>query len=191
MNECKVEDCTKEGSLKGHCRTHYMQIYRNGKVSTYKYHHGMGDTRFYNTWRGMKERSTKKDHALHKYYWDKGVRLYKEWYIFNNFKKDMYKSFLKHVEKHGEKNTTIERIDNSGGYNPDNCKWATNQEQWKNKDNSRLVTFNNRTETLSQWARELGIGPRTLHYRLLNWDFEKAMTLQALDNITRHLFDYK
>jgi hypothetical protein len=49
----------------------------------------------------------------------------------------MYNSYLDHAKKFTIKNTTIERINNDGNYQFDNCKWATRQEQLKNTRRSR------------------------------------------------------
>ena len=54
-----------------------------------------------------------------------------------NFYRDMYNSYLDHAKKFTIKNTTIERINNDGNYQFDNCKWATRQEQLKNTRRSR------------------------------------------------------
>lgn len=55
------------------------------------------------------------------------------WSSYEEFKGDMYKSYLKHLRDFGNKDTTIERVDVNGHYCKDNCKWATWKEQSLNK----------------------------------------------------------
>jgi hypothetical protein len=61
---------------------------------------------------------------------------------------------------------TLERINNDGPYSPENCKWATRSEQAGNKRNNRWITANARTQTLAQWAKELGCNPSNILYRI-------------------------
>lgn len=61
---------------------------------------------------------------------------------------------------------SIERIDNDGPYSPENCKWADRFEQANNKRNNHLITYNGVTQTLSDWARELGLPYSRLKRRL-------------------------
>jgi hypothetical protein len=71
----------------------------------------------------------------------------------------------------------IERIDNDGPYSPKNCRWATRLEQAQNKSNSRLLTANGCTQTMAAWARELGVKPSAVSYRLrAGWTIEQAVT---------------
>jgi hypothetical protein len=52
-----------------------------------------------------------------------------EWKNYQEFKKDMYDSYVKHIQKHGKKQTTIDRLDPYKNYCKENCRWATYQEQ--------------------------------------------------------------
>lgn len=61
---------------------------------------------------------------------------------------------------------SIERVDNSKGYSPDNCRWASVREQANNKSTNRWVEARGQKLTIAQWARVVGIGPKTIRYRL-------------------------
>ena len=104
--------------------------YRNGEVS---------DKRFYRIWQGMNDRCNDPKYIN---YYGRGIVDCKRWNSKNrdgylNFYRDMYNSYLDHAKKFTIKNTTIERINNDGNYQFDNCKWATRQEQLKNTRRSR------------------------------------------------------
>ena len=64
------------------------------------------------------------------------------------------------------KTASIDRIDGSKGYSPENCRWASNVEQANNKKSNVRITYNGQTLTVAQWARIVGIGPKTIAYRL-------------------------
>lgn len=75
-----------------------------------------------------------------KWYHDKGIK--NEWNTFEEFKNDMYDSYLDHVKKFWIKNTSIDRIDWNWNYCKDNCRWATCTEQNKNRYITNYVEYN-------------------------------------------------
>lgn len=180
MKMCKVKDCNRKTVGRGYCNTHYKQWYRHGKVFSYDYYHGMSMTPFYNSWRGINERVKRS-----KTYIQKNISVCIRWKNFHNFKEDMYETYLDHCENNGQRNTTIERINNNKGYSPKNCRWATTFEQGKNKSNSRIVRFRGKTKILSEWARQLGLHHMSIHYRIKNWGIKKALITPKLTNKTR------
>jgi len=73
---------------------------------------------------------------------------------------------------------SLDRIDTNGNYSPDNCKWSTISEQLNNQRRNHRILFNGKTQTLTQWANELGINPNTLQRRIVKYKMEidKAFT---------------
>jgi len=61
---------------------------------------------------------------------------------------------------------SLERVNNMKGYQPGNCIWATPQAQQLNKRTNVHYTFDGMTQTLSQWAKQLGMNPGTVSKRL-------------------------
>lgn len=101
--------------------------------------HALSQTRFYEIWRKMKVRCINLQSPNYIYYGGRGIIVCDRWLKFENFRDDMYESYLRHVEEFGEKNTSIDRFPNQkGNYEPSNCRWATNKEQARNKRNSSL-----------------------------------------------------
>lgn len=139
--------------------------------------HGMSKTRFYVLWTSMKRRCYNPNSLDYVDYGGRGIAVCDRWKdSFENFRDDMYESYLKHVEEFGEKDTTIDRIDVDGNYELSNCRWATWQEQFNNKRDSKYVTYKGETHTISQWERILGISRGSLWNRLihLNYSIEDA-----------------
>jgi len=102
--------------------------------------HWLWQSRFYRLYYTMKWRCIWYGKLGKKYYHDKGIKCL--WNTFEEFKNDMYASYLEHVAKFWEKDTTIERNDNSKDYCKENCRWATLNEQKRNTTANRFYDFN-------------------------------------------------
>jgi len=97
-------------------------------------------TRLYTIYNSMIARCYRPSHKSYMYYWWFWIEC--EWITYEDFKRDMYESYLDHVEKYWEDNTTIDRIDNNWNYCKENCRWATKKEQVRNRATTKLYERN-------------------------------------------------
>ncbi len=116
----------------------------------------------YRSWQCMRDRCLNPNHKNYKHYGGRGISIDDSWNSFEVFLKDM-----------GERPTkmhTLERINNSIGYSPSNCRWATKEEQANNTRRNVYLTYEGLTLSVSQWSRKLNLSRHTLTKRIsLGW----------------------
>jgi len=148
--------------------------------------HGISNTPIYSTWVNMLRRCEIPKHPSYKDYGGRSIKVCERWHSFENFYADMDDK---------PKGLTLERTNNDGNYEPENCEWAT----WeKNRNNTRpkssghckqywfrawhknmMCQFmsNNQSKFAKQWGLKQATiskclrGIRNHHY---GWKFEKV-----------------
>ncbi len=179
---CKC-DCGKEVIVQGKClrggKTSSCGCYKIDKLKERLIKHGMSYSSLYNVYQKMKSRCYNTQDKRYKNYGGRGITICNEW-----LGEDGFINFQKWAIKSGYRDDlTIDRIDVDGIYEPGNCRWTDMLTQENNKTNNHLITYKDKTMTLSMWSKELGIKYKTLANRIImrDWSIEKAFT-QPVDS---------
>jgi hypothetical protein len=150
--------------LHGHTRA------RNGRPS-----------RTYIVWQRMHDRCTKPSSPKFHLYGGRGIKVCERWRDFAAFLADM-----------GEvpDGFTLDRVDNDRGYEPENCRWATRQEQRLNQRGVRRFEWDGRMLSVGELAEVTGVNRNTLVSRLgRGWAVAEAVATPAARATGRHTPD--
>jgi hypothetical protein len=123
------------------------------------------------TYYNMINRCENKETKGYSDYGGRGIKVCKRW----------REDFWAFVEDMGDRpeGTSLDRIDNEGDYEPENCRWADSGTQRRNRSkDTTVLEFMGKRMCLTDWAKELGISRSLLSGRInkLGWSVERALT---------------
>lgn len=121
--------------------------------------HGLAGTPEYKVWTGMISRCFDQLHISYHNYGGRGITVCKRWL-------ESFPDFYADMGKRPSPEHTLDREDNDRNYEPNNCRWATREEQLNNRRNNVYYEYNGERKTVSQWARNVGMSVQTLFRRL-------------------------
>lgn len=132
--------------------------------------HGKSETRLYSIWKDMVNRCYNSKTKVFHHYGGRGISVTKNW-------KNDFLSFETWANGNGYLEClTIDRINNDGNYEPNNCRWATMKQQLNNRRGNVFIEVDGIRKTKSEWSDCTGIPYDTIRWRLrLGWSAEKAI----------------
>ena len=161
--DCGSEIVVSRGNLvKGRAKS--CGCYKRDLQRELKTIHGESQSRLHNIWENMKQRCGNEKNTNYQSYGKRGIRVCDEWI-------DDYESFRDWALANGYSDElTLDRRNNDDIYSPDNCRWTDRYTQMNNRRNTRYLTYNDKTHSISEWARILNVTPSTLSYRVNKGD---------------------
>lgn len=120
--------------------------------------HGMEKTRTYWVWAGMIQRCENPKFKWYHRYGGRGIKVCPKW----------RNSFVAFFEDMGEKpeGKSLERLNNDGDYEKENCIWATRKQQIRNRGVTPFVEFEGSKISVSELAEKFGLSHRRVADRI-------------------------
>lgn len=124
----------------------------------------------YAAWASMIQRCTNPNSRAWSRYGGRGIKVCDRW-------RESFDAFVDDLGPRPGPYASIDRIDNEGHYEPDNCRWATEKQQQRNKRDNLRITVGDETLTLVEWSERTGIARTTISNRIYKgWDPAAAVT---------------
>ena len=112
--------------------------------------HGLSHTAEWKTWSAMKDRCSNPNSDKSNRWGGRGIKVCKRW-------QDSFEAFYEDMGPRPTPKHSIDRIDNDGNYEPNNCRWATMKEQGRNTSTNHWVTIDGITLCVVDWCTKLKV----------------------------------
>jgi hypothetical protein len=137
-----------------------------------RFTHGMSKSKLYNVYKHMVSRCYNEKNKIYKHYGGRGIRVCAAWL-------DNRTNFLDWALSNGYlEGLTLDRIDNDGPYNPENCRWTTKIQQGRNKQNTWMITIDGKSMCAYDYLdslRNVAVPYNTVRFRIkAGWTLEDA-----------------
>lgn len=132
----------------------------------------------YGVWCNMLSRCNDPKAGGYRNYGGRGIKVCDRWFY-------SFKSFLDDMGERPTPKHTLERVDNDGNYEPLNCKWATREEQGRNRRNTHPVFIKGVRHSFRSACKEIGVS-----YSAERCFLERASAQEIIDARLRGDFDF-
>src|SRR5271157_2562967 len=134
-------------------------------------------TSTYRSWLSMIQRCLNPNNPRFSSYGGRGICICQKW--IGNCRGEGFSAFLFDLGPRPEGKSLDRFPDYDGNYEPGNCRWATPEQQQNNQATTIVLSFEGRTQSLSDWAKEVGIKKATLYGRLRNSNWNVPLSLSS------------
>jgi len=170
--ECGTEKTVKSFDLTrgftrscGCLRTASITVHGHGKRAQ--------RTSTYRTWQGMIQRCTNPKANGFERYGGRGISVCQRW-------KNSFVNFLSDMGERPHDKTLDRHPDGNGNYEPGNCRWATIEQQNKDKRCKRPIEHDGKSMSAVKWAAIVGINPALIWWRLrTGWSVPDALGIPS------------
>lgn len=132
--------------------------------------HGLSATPTWQSWRSMCKRCLDPNNSDYHNYGGRGITVCQQWM-------QSFEAFLEDMGYRPD-NCSLDRVDNDGNYEPNNCRWATRSEQQRNRSDNHSLTYNGKTFCIAEWAEVTGLPHWSIRYRIKQgWTVGNALTM--------------
>lgn len=146
---------------------------RQQRMHSLNYKHGETRTALYRAWQGMWNRIRRTE--LYPSYKRNNIHIASEWRDYTAFRAYILEYLGECPPKH-----TLDRIDNTKGYEPGNVKWSTAKQQARNRSSNVILTVKGVSQTLIHWSEQTGLSSETIQARRRRgWSDEDAVLTPA------------
>jgi|688.fasta_scaffold70585_5 hypothetical protein len=112
----------------------------------------------YRAWKSIKTRCYNHRYKQYEGYGGRGVKVCERWF-------NSYEAFLADMGRRPSPKHSINRKQNDGHYCPENCEWADDRAQRRNKRSSVMIEINGESKNVSDWLIILGVPEGTYYWR--------------------------
>ncbi|ABK45339.1 conserved hypothetical protein [Magnetococcus marinus MC-1] len=133
--------------------------------------HGLNHSKLHWMYDNMMKRCYRPETNRYERYGGRGIGVCQEW------RDDRSAFYTWALEQGWEVGLSIDRIDVDGDYTPTNCRFIPIERQASNTSRNRYLEWNGKRQTVSDWARELGVRPQALQHRVdRGWNLHRMFT---------------
>lgn len=170
VRRCQIPGCEKKHNARGLCAMHYYRWLRYERLDRTRESHGKYRSPEYKIWTAMKQRCGNRKCSEYRSYGGRGIAVCDRW-------SDSFSAFIADMGERPGPEYQIDRIDNDGNYEPENCRWATPAQNSQNQ-RSNVLTMEKAHNIRALYALK-GVSYRDL---AINYGVSRGAVQAVLEN---------